>query len=76
MRGGEAAVLGLEHVGGIGVAMLGEQGTEDAGSRRLPGEHALAHAAMVGKHEAGGLLAGVAQGVHGLVGRELQGFGG
>ena len=72
VRGAETAVLGFEHVGRVGEAVRGEQRSERAGARGLPREEALTHAAVVREHEARGLLARVAERMHGVVGAERQ----
>jgi hypothetical protein len=47
---------------------LCEQCSEGAGARGLPREQSFAHAAVVREHQACRLLAGVAQGLHQLIG--------
>ena len=69
VRREEAAVLGLEHVVGVGEAVRGQQRAEGAGAGRLSREQPLAHAAVVREHQARRLLAGVPERVHDVLRR-------
>ena len=68
VRRGKATVLRFEDVRRIRVAIGRQQCPEDSSARRLARQHALAHAAVVGEHQAGGLLTGVAERVDALIG--------
>jgi hypothetical protein len=71
-RGAETAIGRLEHINDAGESFLRQQRAVKAALRRAAGVHALHHRAVLRGHQAGGLRAGDAECMHGVLGIEAQ----